>query len=149
MKKYHLVAEAFSTIYHRYHRSHHSTYYFIGVICCPGNPIKGVTLGVITYSFREQPDQSIEAILQSILDTGLRATELMGDTAEIYAGKPKNPVKMSELFSLWRTRSEGTLTDDQKKQLESLEAQNTEYRKETSKWRASASPETFEKKIYV
>ena len=55
----------------------------------PNSKIKGVQLGLITYSFRTMPDQSAEATLQYILDTGINAIELMGDPAEQYAGKPE------------------------------------------------------------
>jgi hypothetical protein len=43
-----------------------------------GSLIKGVQIGVITYSFREMPDQSAEATLQYVRDCGISAIELMG-----------------------------------------------------------------------
>lgn len=48
---------------------------------------KGVTLGVITYSFRSMPG-SIEDILKYCKESGVKALELMGDPAEAYAGSP-------------------------------------------------------------
>lgn len=108
--------------------------------------INGVQIGVITYSFREMPDTSAEAILQYIKETGLGATELMGDHAEVFAGKPKNPVNMQEVFPLMRLRFEKKeMTDDQKKQLAEVDARITDYRKQVATWRASASFEPFEK----
>jgi hypothetical protein len=44
--------------------------------------IKGVQIGVITYSFRSLPEQGAEATLKYILDCGISAVELMGDPAE-------------------------------------------------------------------
>jgi len=55
----------------------------------PNSLINGVQIGVITYSFRDMPDQSAEATLKYVLDAGVSAIELMGDPAESFAGKPK------------------------------------------------------------
>ncbi len=54
----------------------------------PNSLFNGVQIGAITYSFRSMPDQSAEATLQYVLDSGLSAIELMGDPAESYAGRP-------------------------------------------------------------
>ncbi len=43
----------------------------------PNSKIKGVQIGAITYSFRSMPDQSAEATLQYLIDSGLSACELM------------------------------------------------------------------------
>ncbi len=43
----------------------------------PNSKIKGVQIGCITYSFRTMPDQSAEATLKYILDSGVSAVELM------------------------------------------------------------------------
>src|SRR5277367_5311023 len=59
----------------------------------PNSKFFGVQIGVITYSFRSMPS-SIEQVLQYCVDSNISAIELMGDTAEEYAGKPVNPVKM-------------------------------------------------------
>ncbi len=108
--------------------------------------INGVQIGVITYSFREMPDTSAEAILEYIKETGLGATELMGDHAEIFAGKPKNPINMQEVFPLMRLRFEKKeMTDDQKKKLAEVDARMTDYKKQVAAWRASASFAPFEK----
>lgn len=108
--------------------------------------IAGIQLGVITYSFRDMPDQSAEATLQYILDTGVRATELMGGPAEMYAGAPKNTVNMQAVFPLMRKRFEKIeLTEDEKKQLAEVDAQMKAYRQEISKWRLSAPMDKFEK----
>ncbi len=59
----------------------------------PNSKIAGVQIGTITYSYRSMP-HTIEQLLQHIVDSGISAVELMGDSVEIYAGKPadKNEV---------------------------------------------------------
>jgi len=54
----------------------------------PNSLFNGVQIGVITYSYRSMPDQSAEAYLKYIVDSGVSAIELMGDPAESYAGRP-------------------------------------------------------------
>ena len=56
----------------------------------PGSVIKGVQIGVITYSFRSMPG-SIQQIVQYCKDSGVGAVELMGDAAEQFAGAPAAP----------------------------------------------------------
>jgi sugar phosphate isomerase/epimerase len=50
--------------------------------------ISGVQIGVITYSYRDMPDQSLEAILDDIVKSGINSVELMGSAVEAYAGIP-------------------------------------------------------------
>ena len=47
----------------------------------PNSRINGVQIGCITYSFRSMADQSAEATLQYVLDSGISSIELMGDPA--------------------------------------------------------------------
>ena len=54
----------------------------------PNSFINGVQVGTITYSYRSMPDQGAEATLKYILDSGISAVELMGDSAESFAGAP-------------------------------------------------------------
>src|SRR3954447_24201612 len=54
----------------------------------PNSLINGVQIGAITYSYRSMPDQSAEATLKYILDSGLSAVELMDGPAENFAGAP-------------------------------------------------------------
>ena len=54
----------------------------------PNSLINGVQIGAITYSFRSMPDQSAEATLRYVVDSGISAIELMGDPAEAFAGRP-------------------------------------------------------------
>ena len=56
----------------------------------PNSLINGVQIGTITYSYRSMPDQSAEATLKYILDSGISAIELMGEPVESYAGAPSS-----------------------------------------------------------
>lgn len=110
----------------------------------PNSLINGVQLGVITYSFRDMPDQSAEATLKYIIDGGLSATELMGDPAEVFAGKPKSPVDFKTAFPLMRLRWEKKeMTEAQKAQLADIDAQVAAYKKVVAKWRETASLDKF------
>lgn len=53
----------------------------------PNSKIKGVQVGTITYSYRSMPDQSAEATLQYIVDSGISAIELMGGPVNDWARK--------------------------------------------------------------
>lgn len=111
----------------------------------PDSLINGVQIGVITYSFREMPDQSAEATLQYILDCGISAVELMGTPVESFAGAPKNTGNFRAMFPLMQKRRQNKeLTADEKKQLEDLDAQMNAYRAEMTKWRQSVSMDKFE-----
>jgi sugar phosphate isomerase/epimerase len=52
----------------------------------PNSLINGVQVGTITYSFRSMPDQSAEATLKYVVDSGINAIELMGAPVERYLG---------------------------------------------------------------
>ena len=54
----------------------------------PNSLIDGVQVGTITYSYRSMPDQSAEAILKYVVDSGISAIELMGGPVESFAGAP-------------------------------------------------------------
>src|SRR5437762_13575576 len=56
----------------------------------PNSVFNGVQIGTITYSYRSMPDQSAEATLKYILDSGISAIELMGGTVESFAGAPSS-----------------------------------------------------------
>ncbi|MGA1151003.1 MAG: sugar phosphate isomerase/epimerase, partial [Flavobacteriaceae bacterium] len=64
--------------------------------------INGVQLGLITYSFRDMEDQSAEATLQYILESGVNAVELMGSTAESFIGRPQNKMDRRLYYGLMR-----------------------------------------------
>src|SRR5687767_2687798 len=54
----------------------------------PNSKIEGVQIGTITYSYRSMPDQSAEATLRYVVDSGISAIELMGGPIESFAGAP-------------------------------------------------------------
>jgi sugar phosphate isomerase/epimerase len=56
----------------------------------PNSVFNGVQIGTITYSYRSMPDQSAEATLKYVLDSGISAIELMGGPAESFAGAPSS-----------------------------------------------------------
>jgi sugar phosphate isomerase/epimerase len=60
----------------------------------PDSKIDGVQIGVITYSYRSMPGD-ITQILKYIVESGISATELMGEAVEQYAGKPSDPAKVA------------------------------------------------------
>ena len=111
----------------------------------PNSLINGVQIGVITYSFRDLPDQSADATLKYVLDCGISAIELMGDPAEVFAGKPKNPVDFRSVQPLMRKRNEKQeMTEDEKKKLTEMEAQMKAYGQEVATWRLTAPMKKFE-----
>lgn len=54
----------------------------------PNSLFSGVQVGAISYSYRSMPDQSAEATLRYLVESGVSAVELMGDPAESFAGRP-------------------------------------------------------------
>lgn len=116
----------------------------------PNSIINGVQIGVITYSFRSMEDQSAEATLKYILDTGINAIELIGDPAETFAGRPENPVDMSKMWPLRGKKRDGKISEDEEKELEEMSAQLEAYKKEVSVWRGTADMDKFEqfRKMY-
>ncbi len=106
--------------------------------------INGVQIGAITYSYRSMPDQDIESILKYVIESGINAVELMGDPAELFAGRPASPVDRRTYFGLIRARRQGDLSDDQKRALRELEAQTAAHNKNVATWRASASMAKFQ-----
>jgi sugar phosphate isomerase/epimerase len=56
----------------------------------PNSLIEGVQIGTITYSYRSMADQSAEATLKYIVDSGISAIELMGGPVESFAGAPSS-----------------------------------------------------------
>lgn len=55
----------------------------------PNSDFDGVQIGVITYSFREEPGvNDAVQLLKMIVDSGVSAIELMPPDAEIFAGAP-------------------------------------------------------------
>ncbi|WPP49469.1 sugar phosphate isomerase/epimerase family protein [Catalinimonas niigatensis] len=98
----------------------------------PGTPqrfmssmkVKGVNLGVITYSFRSMPS-SAEDLLGYLSQLGLGTVELMGNPIEEYAGAPEGPG--------WKR---GELSAEEK-------AEREAHTEEMRKWRTSVSMDKF------
>lgn len=116
----------------------------------PNSKINGVQIGVITYSFRSMPDQSAEATLKYILESGFSAIELMGDPAENFAGKPATSFDRRKFFGLLRKQRNGSISDQEKGELRGMQAQQTEYRKKLAQWRATVQMDKFKqlRKMY-
>ena len=57
----------------------------------PNSTINGVRVGAITYSYRTMADQSAEATLRYIVDSGISQIEFMGAPIEAFAGAPQAP----------------------------------------------------------
>jgi sugar phosphate isomerase/epimerase len=115
-----------------------------------GSLIKGVQLGTISYSFRSMKDQSAEATLQYILESGLSAVELMGGPAETFAGCPTNSVSMRDLWGLTRKQRDGKLSETEAEQLAEGRRQINAFNKEVANWRANTSLDKFKelRKMY-
>ena len=78
----------------------------------------GVQMGVITYSFRSMK-QDVNSLIRYCKECNINAIELMGDSIEVHAGKPKN-------------------TSNSKNPLASVQ-----YRKDVINWRRKVSMKKF------
>jgi len=56
----------------------------------PNSVIDGVHIGTITYSYRSMADQSAEATLKYVLESGISEIEMMNGPAESFAGAPQS-----------------------------------------------------------
>ena len=99
----------------------------------PNSKFNGVQLGTITYSFRSLPGNA-EQVLKYCLDANVSAIELMGTTAEAFAGAPHSSTEPMRPFVPGTTRPEPTA--EQK-------AEQAAKAEEMAKWRAAASMEKF------
>ena len=113
----------------------------------PNSKIRGVQIGVITYSFRSM-ESDAESILKYCVDSGISAIELMGNTAESFAGMPSNPIPRGS-WRLLRSKDED-LSDNEKKEKAELREKMAANAKAAAEWRASAGTEKFEqfRKMY-
>jgi sugar phosphate isomerase/epimerase len=99
----------------------------------PNSKFNGVQLGTITYSFRSLPTNA-EQILKYCLDANVSAIELMGSTAEAFAGAPHSSTDPMRPFVPGAARPEPT-----PEQL----AERAARAADLAKWRAEASMEKF------
>ena len=105
--------------------------------------VNGVQIGVITYSYRAMKDQSAEATLQYILDSGVNAVELMGSVAESFVGKPKNKINTRLYNRLLRKEKKNDLSRDEKKELADLKQQQKSFEKAAANWEKNRNPNDF------
>lgn len=111
----------------------------------PNSLINGVQIGTITYSFRSMPDQSAEATLKYVVDSGISAIELIGDPAETFAGRPERPFDLMSYYRLMMKGRDGELSDDEEKELNEYKNQIDDYNQQVSKWRKTMDMGKFEK----
>lgn len=104
-----------------------------GLFSKPNSKFGGVQIGTITYSFRSMP-HDIDQLLQFCIDANVSAIEMMGDPAEDFAGKPKNPnpFRMGPPTAGPRP----PLTEEQK-------AQMADYAKKVAEWRSTVTMDKF------
>ena len=69
--------------------------------------------------------------------------ELMGDTAESFAGKPENPINRRAYFRLRSGAQRNELTDEEQGQFQQMEAQSKLYAERVAEWRASVPMDKF------
>ena len=103
----------------------------------PNSVINGVTIGAITYSYRSMPDQSGEATLRYIVDSGISQIELMAGPAESFAGVPQS-------------RRSGASAGRGGPPAPEQQAAQREAAERIKKWRTSVSMEPFKalRKMY-
>lgn len=101
----------------------------------PNSKFAGVQVGVISYSFRTLPCNA-EQLLKYCIDCNISALEMMGNTAEAFAGAPHAKTEPWEYPRREKTEEE--------------KAEDTRKEKETADWRAKVGMEKFAqlKKMY-
>jgi sugar phosphate isomerase/epimerase len=99
---------------------------FIRNLGKPNSKINGVQIGAITYSFRSLPGNA-EQILKYCVSSGISAIELMGPTAEAFAGAPHMSTEPMD------GGRRAQLSDEER----------TAQAKELANWRASVSMDKF------
>jgi sugar phosphate isomerase/epimerase len=106
----------------------------------PNSKIKGVQIGCITYSFRSM-NTDAESVLKYCVDAGISAIELMGSTAEAFAGAPHTSTEPMAPFRPGQQRQQPTPEQ---------QAERAQRAKEIQTWRTSVGMEKFEqlKKMY-
>ncbi len=95
----------------------------------PNSKFAGIQIGAISYSFRSLPC-SAEQLLKYCLDSNISAIELMGNTAEAFAGAP-------------HSSTEPMKPGPRAKRTPEEEAEQTKKSEELAKWRSTASMDKF------
>lgn len=105
----------------------------------------GVTIGVQTYSFRTQEDESPLAILEYIKETGIKHVELMGNHAEPFAGAPASPMdepsKRAIMIKQWRQQE---LTEEEAELAVLLREEMAQFNADQATWRSEVDYSKFE-----
>ncbi len=105
----------------------------------------GVTIGVQTYSFRTQEDESPLAILEYIKETGIKHVELMGNHAEPFAGAPASPMddpaKRAIMIKQWRQQE---LTEEEAELAVLLREEMAQFNADMAQWRSEVDYSKFE-----
>ena len=105
----------------------------------------GVTIGVQTYSFRTQEDESPLAILEYIKETGIKHVELMGNHAEPFAGAPTSPMddpaKRAFMIKQWRQQE---LTEEEAELAVLLREEMAQFNADMAQWRSEVDYSKFE-----
>jgi sugar phosphate isomerase/epimerase len=97
----------------------------------PNSLIKGVQIGVTTYSYRSMPGHP-DLLLQYCIDSNINAVELKGDEVEAYLGKPLSTIKIPKKVA----GQNAELSDE-------LKAQIKQYQKDVANWRETISMDKF------
>lgn len=88
------------------------------------SPIRGINLGVISYSFRSMPHSALD-ILGYVVALKMRAVEMMGESVELFAGAPRRPPQQSNMTE-----------DEQREEL-------YRYQRELRQWRLDAPMDKY------
>ena len=112
----------------------------------PNSLINGVQIGCITYSYRSMQDQSLEANIRYIKESGISAVEMMGEPVEYFAGMPAPTFDRRRGFQLgWKQRSGESLTVEEQAEWVELRKQIDAYGLVVADWRSNLDFKKFEK----
>jgi sugar phosphate isomerase/epimerase len=105
----------------------------------PDSKIAGIQIGCITYSYRSLPTDA-ESVLKYLAESGISAIEMLGTTAEAFAGAPNVSTEPMKPFT---PGPRPELTDEQK-------AERAKKAKELADWRSKVAMDKFEqlRKMY-
>lgn len=111
----------------------------------PNSLINGVKIGCITYSYRSMQDQSLEANIKYIRESGISAVEMMGEPVEYFAGMPQPGFNRMRAFQLGGKQRRGEeLTTSEKEELADIRSQSEAYAKLVADWRNKTDFKKFE-----
>ena len=110
----------------------------------PNSKFGGVQMGAITYSFRSM-QHDIDQLLKFCIDSNVSAIEMMGDPAEDFAGKPKNPnpFRMGPPPPRPAGSTAPAVPPQRPQMTDEQRAQMAAYGKQVAEWRATASMDKF------